>query len=125
MKISRSNKTLLVLLCLCIVVPVALSACNEDAVCRQALKDRDAQIKQLQLAIVDLSNQLKGLRSVLQMKQKEVGIFKDAPITSSEDYKKCRRRADRLQARLNLVEKERDDYKVRYQALKKSTQQSQ
>ncbi len=125
MKCSR-RIPLLVLLCFCIALVSTLSACNDDnKACMMALKERDKRIKEMQLTIVNLNNQLKNLRSVVQMKHKEVGIFRDTPITSSDAYQKCRLRADRLQAKLAAAEKERTEYKLRYQALKKRTEQAQ
>lgn len=120
----RSQTPRLLVLSLCIAMSLGLAACGENnSPCMQALKQRDARIKELQLAVLDLNQKLKNLRSVLQMKHEEVGVFRDTPVMSSSVYKECRRKADRLQAQLEAVERERDEYKLRYQALKKHTGQ--
>lgn len=112
----------------CLIIPLCaacilgLAACNDEA-CRTALQKRDKRINELQLAVVKYKNQMASLRSVLQMKQKEVGVYKDRPVTSSDAYQTCRRRADRLQAQLKVVTRERNEYKQRYLALKKRTTQ--
>ncbi len=104
------------------VILLGMAACNNDnKLYKKALEDRDARIKELQITVIDLNNKLKNMQAVLRMKHEEVGVYRDTPIKSAEAYKKCRKRADSLQAQLADVERERTEYKLRYEALRKKT----